>query len=388
MASDQLENLIKVEVSIGYGAGDTAIVLTGGEGAELPDPANGEYNLVWWDSTTYPDPADDPNVEIVRVTALATDTLTVTRAQEGTSATTKNSGGSTYKMFLGPTVKNITDLDHDARINQASHGFSAGEVVYHNGTIYVLANALLPASAESIGFVDNVSSDGDYFTLRTGGRMTGLSGLTAGEAHFLSDTTPGAITATATTTEGSIVKPVLIADSTTSGFIVNMRGSEVTAASTSFYQSFNDSDLNVSDEYPLAHNLGHKYAIIQVYDENDQIMIPDNVTLVDDNNALIDLTSSSPIAGTWRVVVLDVGTDVSLTNRQVTTFTSGSGFYSLGTVTFTHNLNSQYPQIHVYDDSDLKVQPDNITATSTTVSTIDLTSFHPISNTWTMVAQL
>ena len=46
MASDQLENLIKVDVSTTYGAGDTAIVLAGGEGAELPDPANGEYNLV------------------------------------------------------------------------------------------------------------------------------------------------------------------------------------------------------------------------------------------------------------------------------------------------------------------------------------------------------
>ena len=135
MASDQLENLIKVEVSIGYAAGATAIVLAGGEGAELPDPAIGEYNLVWWDSTVFPDPADDPNVEIVRVTAIATDTLTITRAQEGTGDTSKNSGGSTYKMFLGPTVKNITDVDDDERINQSSHGFTAGEVVYHNGTI-------------------------------------------------------------------------------------------------------------------------------------------------------------------------------------------------------------------------------------------------------------
>lgn len=40
--------------------------------------------------TNYPDPSDDPYVEIVRVTGISTDTLTVTRAQEGTSASNKN----------------------------------------------------------------------------------------------------------------------------------------------------------------------------------------------------------------------------------------------------------------------------------------------------------
>jgi hypothetical protein len=119
MAVDQVANFKKVTVSTGYGAGDTSIVLSGGEGAELPDPSGDNYNMVWWD-TSYADPADDPNVEIVRVTAKSTDTLTVTRAQEGTSATVKNLGGITYKMFITPTAKTITDLSADIAVNNVS----------------------------------------------------------------------------------------------------------------------------------------------------------------------------------------------------------------------------------------------------------------------------
>jgi hypothetical protein len=108
MALDPVINFGKVEVSTGYDASAVTIVLTTGEGASLP--ALFPYNLVWWNSTDYDDPSDDPNVEIVRCTARATDTLTVTRAQESTSATTKNTAGKTYKMILAVTKKMIDDI--------------------------------------------------------------------------------------------------------------------------------------------------------------------------------------------------------------------------------------------------------------------------------------
>jgi hypothetical protein len=46
----------------------------------------------------------------VRVTAISTDTLTVTRAQESTSASTKNTASKTYKMIAGLTAKTF-DID-------------------------------------------------------------------------------------------------------------------------------------------------------------------------------------------------------------------------------------------------------------------------------------
>ena len=103
---DPIKNFALVTVSTGYDASATSIVLATGAGAELPDPsADGAYNLTWWNSTDYNNPADDPNVELVRVTGPAGtgDTKTVTRAQEGTSATTKNTSGKTYKMVLSMT---------------------------------------------------------------------------------------------------------------------------------------------------------------------------------------------------------------------------------------------------------------------------------------------
>jgi hypothetical protein len=103
---DAIANFAKVGVSTGYNSAATSIVLNAGNGAKLPAAP---FNLVWWNSSDYPDPSDDPNVEIVRVTAISTDTLTITRAQEGTSASTKNTASKTYQMIQAPTAKTITD---------------------------------------------------------------------------------------------------------------------------------------------------------------------------------------------------------------------------------------------------------------------------------------
>jgi hypothetical protein len=91
-------NFGKVTVSTTYDAAATSIVLTTGHGSRLPSTFS--YPLVWWNFTDYPDPADDPNREIVTVTNRSTDTLTVTRGAESTGASTKNTGGKTYKMAL------------------------------------------------------------------------------------------------------------------------------------------------------------------------------------------------------------------------------------------------------------------------------------------------
>jgi hypothetical protein len=108
MSLDPILNFAKGTVSIGYDDTDTSIVLSSGDGANFPSSFS--YNIVWYNSTDYPDPSDDPNVEIVRVTARSTDTLTVTRAQEGTAATTKNTASKTYKMILSFTKKTYDEI--------------------------------------------------------------------------------------------------------------------------------------------------------------------------------------------------------------------------------------------------------------------------------------
>lgn len=114
---DAVKNFAIATLTQGYDNTATSIVVSAGEGARFPTPP---FNAVWWNATTYPNPADDPNREIVRVTAITTDTLTVTRGQEttlgGLAASTKNAGGATYKIMQAHTalaMEDISDLAVD-----------------------------------------------------------------------------------------------------------------------------------------------------------------------------------------------------------------------------------------------------------------------------------
>lgn len=99
-----VSNFGLVTVSTGYTSGATSIVLQTGDGSRLPSTTGGyTYPLTWWNATDYAHPADDPNREIVTVTGLSGDTLTVIRGQESTSATAKNTSAKTYRMSLGIT---------------------------------------------------------------------------------------------------------------------------------------------------------------------------------------------------------------------------------------------------------------------------------------------
>ena len=65
------------------------------------------------------------------------------------------------------------------------------------------------------------------------GLVTGLSGLTAGTTYFLSTSSAGALQNADATTAGQISKPVFVAISTTSGYLINWRGKIVPAAGNS-----------------------------------------------------------------------------------------------------------------------------------------------------------
>ena len=108
---DPVKNFARVIASQGYDNAATAITLVGGQGALLPAPASvGAFNLVWWNATDYGDATEDPLKEIVRCTARSTDVITISRAQEGTSAVAHNTSGKTYKFELVWTEKLYNDI--------------------------------------------------------------------------------------------------------------------------------------------------------------------------------------------------------------------------------------------------------------------------------------
>jgi len=95
-------------------------------------------------------------------------------------------------------------------VTESSHGLSVGEAVRFDGTNYVEATADTAANAEMLGLIVEVP-DTDTIVFQQVGYATGLSGLTAGDFYYLQD---------AGTTAGTVSTPVLVADTTTSGWLV------------------------------------------------------------------------------------------------------------------------------------------------------------------------
>jgi len=82
---------------------DTTLTVQSGHGAKFPSPTNGDYFLL-----TLTQAASESSWEIVQVTARSSDTLTIVRAQEGTSAASWLSGD---KAELRITAGSLTKYE-------------------------------------------------------------------------------------------------------------------------------------------------------------------------------------------------------------------------------------------------------------------------------------
>lgn len=89
--------------------------VTAGHGARFPQPGNSFWVTVW-DAVTYADPGDDPNMEIMLVTARSTDSLTATRAQLGTTAVTHVSGAAVRLLIEDQTINDIQQAILDDKV--------------------------------------------------------------------------------------------------------------------------------------------------------------------------------------------------------------------------------------------------------------------------------
>lgn len=95
----------------------TSLILQTGEGAKFP--AVFPYNIVIWPSTGNP---TDSNAEIVKVTAKSTDTLTIVRAQEGTTARAVIAGD---RVMFAITAEMLRMIEGHWSILQSNYGLSS-----------------------------------------------------------------------------------------------------------------------------------------------------------------------------------------------------------------------------------------------------------------------
>lgn len=153
---DAAKNFAKGTLDQGYDDAATSITLASGDGARFPAAP---FNAVWWNATDFPDPADDPSVEIIRVTTKSTDTLTIQRAREGTGAVTHDDEGKVYRLIAGPTAKlqneNLLDVVNtagDYLITGAAFTFNADDTFAVNAS-----GTSLRLNAPAVGVVLDMS---------------------------------------------------------------------------------------------------------------------------------------------------------------------------------------------------------------------------------------
>lgn len=109
MSVDPHSNFALTTVSGAPSPATSGTSLTGTSLTNFPDPASvGAYNAVIWATGTTP---ISSNAEIVRVTAKSGSTLTITRAQEGSSARSVIIGDN---IAIVVTKKTLTDVEGHA----------------------------------------------------------------------------------------------------------------------------------------------------------------------------------------------------------------------------------------------------------------------------------
>lgn len=328
---DPITNFGKVIVSSCTGDCTAAATeVTVDDGTKFPDPAtDGAFNLIWWNSTDYPDPSDDPNKEVIRCTAKSGNILTITRAQEGTSASTKNSSGKVYKMILSLTAKMISDISgaitttistHSSTTSSV-HGFDASGnapaqvhgISRHTGTIGTWANidktissiaditakshtSLTDIGSNTHAQIDTAITASIGHIAANGTSVHNLGTMSTQAANNVSITGGSITNITGLTVSGTI-------ESTTGGIKFPDATVQTTAAATGGIMAFGngvDGDVTISGDTTLTRDMYYNNLTINsgitLTTDSFRIFVKNTLT----NNGIIDNSGVSvpPSTGT------------------------------------------------------------------------------------------
>ena len=106
-------------------------------------------------------------------------------------------------------------------------------------------------------------------------------------------------------------------------------------------------------------------------------------------NPTIDLATTGVTPGTFNRFTVDAygritaASSVAVSGIYRLQFTSTN--LTSGILTLNHGLGSQYCVVKIFDNSNQEIIPDNVTANSTTATSVDLTSFGSIVGNWQAV---
>lgn len=148
-------------------SGASLTVVTG-NGSLFPTPP---FNATMWPAGI---PPTNSNAEVVRITAVASDTFTITRAQEGTSAQPISAG---YQIAATMTAKTFTDIEAFLANNKLNiptgSNASAGTGTLSGGTVTISTTAVTASSL--IFLTDTASSITNVGALTVSAKVAGTS---------------------------------------------------------------------------------------------------------------------------------------------------------------------------------------------------------------------
>ncbi len=210
------------------------------------------------------------------------------------------------KSFGGGSAsgENITKL-----IEQTSHGFNTMDVVGWSGGTYNKAIADGTYDGEILGLVTKCHN-ANCFDLTMGGYVTGLTTLSVNSTYFLSDTTAGLLVNAKPVTTGHLVKPVIIADSTTSGWVLPyppyLLSVDTGSTSSSSLNQYTITGNGSMSEFFINHGKNNQFVMVQVVEN----VTPHATVYVDvrrlNANCISVLFDTPPTSGAqFRVLVVN-----------------------------------------------------------------------------------
>ena len=116
--------------------------------------------------------------------------------------------------------------------------------------------------------------------------------------------------------------------------------------------------------WTITHNMGFQYPNVDVYDSNDKLVIPTEITATSSN--VLTVTFDSPVSG---IATLSTGGSATAGGRTYKHTQSTAAT----TWTVSHSLEYQYPAVTVYDGNNDVVIPQRIRATNANTLTLTFT---------------
>ena len=191
----------------------------------------------------------------------------------GKVLTSDSAGKATWQIVAASSSgANVTK-----QICQVSHGFNVKDIIGWSGGTYnkAIANGLY--DGEVIGIVSKCYN-ANCFDLTQSGYITGLTSLSVNATYFLSDITAGLLTSIEPTGNTHISRSVLIANSSTSGWVLPYAGYVITSGA-SVGGSFATITGQPTDNTNLAIALNNKLNVAISITYNDLIVLMNNNNL-------------------------------------------------------------------------------------------------------------